>query len=120
MTVSAPSIGTTHVTRQRGVATGHVAGNVRSGLRADQRMQPGGVPAHAPTGLVGHDPTGLTQALADRLGGRLTAGGGPQHGVDAATPATRRPQGPPRPNDQGMARAVRLTAMKASGSAGKT
>ena len=45
--------------------------DVGRGLRADQRMQPGGVAAHARTGLVGHDPSGLGNGLADRLVDRL-------------------------------------------------
>src|SRR5262245_52755289 len=55
-------------------------------------MQPGGVPAHAPAGLIGHYPRRLAHGLADGLVDRLAAGGGPQHGVDAAAAAERDPE----------------------------
>src|SRR5262249_52049709 len=69
-----------------GTAAGRV-NDVSRGLRPDQRVQPGRVSAHPPSGLVGHDPVGLAHGLADGLVDRLAAGGGPQHGVDAAAPA---------------------------------
>src|SRR5438270_13074467 len=67
-----------HVTAARRVD------DVSRGLRADQRMQPSGEPAHPPAGLIGHNPVALTYALADGLVDRLAAGGGPQDGVDTA------------------------------------
>ena len=73
-------------------ATAAAAGrvdDVSGGLRADQRVQPGGESAHPPAGLVGHHPVGLAHGLADGLVDRLAAGGGPQDGVDAAAATER-------------------------------
>jgi hypothetical protein len=42
------------------------------------------VSTYPPARFVGHDPLGLGHRLADGLVDRLAAGGGPQHGVDAA------------------------------------
>jgi hypothetical protein len=71
-----------------GTARGRVD-EVSGGLRADERMQSGGKPAHPPAGLVRHNPFGLANGLADGLVDRLAAGGGPQHRVDAASATER-------------------------------
>src|SRR5262249_25210212 len=60
--------------------------DVSGGLRPHQRVLPGRASTHPPAGLIGHDPVGLTHGLADGFVGRLAAGGGSQHGVDAAAP----------------------------------
>src|SRR5262249_42411516 len=74
-----------------GTAAGRVD-DVSGGLRPDQRVQPGWVSAHPPAGLIGYDPVGVAHGLADRLVGRLAAGGGPQDGVDAAAASERNPK----------------------------
>src|SRR5262249_59231660 len=76
------------VESQDGLGHGTAAGrvdDVGGRLRADQRVQPGRVTAHAPAGLVGHYPLRLTHGLTDGLVDWLAAGGGPQDGVDAPT-----------------------------------
>src|SRR5262249_36318280 len=59
--------------------------DVSGGLRADQGVQPRGVSAHAPAGLIGHHPVGLSHGLTNGLVDRLATTSGPQDGVDAAT-----------------------------------
>src|SRR5262249_62060899 len=63
--------------------------DVCGGLRPNQGMQPGGVPTHAPAGLIRNNPVRLTHGLPDGLVGRLAASSGPQHGLHAAAAAER-------------------------------
>jgi hypothetical protein len=58
--------------------------DVRSCVRSDQRVQPGGQAAYPPTCLIGHHPVGQTHDLSDGLIDRFAAGDGPQDGMDAA------------------------------------
>ena len=52
--------------RRHGAAAGRVD-DVGGNLRPDQGVQPGGVPANPPAGLVGHHPRRLAHGLADGL-----------------------------------------------------
>ena len=68
-----------------GAAAGRVD-DVGGGLRPGQRVQPGRASAYPPARLIRCDPFGIPERMTNAFVDRLAAGGGPQNGVDAATP----------------------------------